>query len=165
MQECPEIDYVLKGEAEAAIQKLCLAQEKKQGFSGIKGMLFRESGFIKDNGLSDAVSDLDKLAPPARELVEALYDSRKYYIVLTRQRPVETIITSRGCPFQCRFCCNTTKAYRGRSPENVVEEIASRYARGIRVFDIADANFTFDRERAMKIFRLIKRRPENFFQV
>jgi len=74
-----------------------------------------------------------------------------------KQRPVDSIVTSRGCPFRCRFCCNIAQAYRARSPHNVMEEIVSRYEEGIRNFDIADSNFTFDKERALAIFNLIKK--------
>jgi radical SAM superfamily enzyme YgiQ (UPF0313 family) len=34
-----------------------------------------------------------------------------------------TIITSRGCPFNCAFCANISQAPRYRSPKNVIEEI------------------------------------------
>jgi radical SAM superfamily enzyme YgiQ (UPF0313 family) len=78
-------------------------------------------------------------------------------MILEKQRPVETLLTSRGCPFQCAFCSNIPGRFRARSPENVMAEIVERYTAGITNFDIADANFTHDPGRAMRIFDLIIR--------
>ena len=42
-----------------------------------------------------------------------------------------------------------------------MDEVVKGYDRGIRSFDFADANFTFDRTRAMTIFRMIKKEKLN----
>jgi radical SAM superfamily enzyme YgiQ (UPF0313 family) len=61
-------------------------------------------------------------------------------------------MTSRGCPFHCRFC-NTHvihKTFRQRSAENVVKELQEIQDRYKSVM-IADDNFLADKKRAIKI--------------
>jgi len=65
--------------------------------------------------------------------------------------PATTIVTSRGCPFRCAFCCKTrtTEGVRYRSPANIVAELEYlEAAYGIRQFRIVDDAFTVDRYRA-----------------
>ena len=160
LREFEEIDYLLVGEAEESIVQLCKALENKIDLKRVKGLYYREEGRIVNNGLAK-FPDIDSLNQPAKDLLRDEYERKRYYMILTRYRPVDTLITSRGCPFHCRFCCNARKEYRARSPENVLEEIITLYSRGIRSFDIADANFTLDRARAIAIFDLIKKEKLN----
>ena len=64
--------------------------------------------------------------------------------------PATTIITSRGCPYRCAFCCKTrtTEGVRYRSPENIVGELLHlRDEYGIHHFRIVDDAVTLDRYR------------------
>jgi len=69
--------------------------------------------------------------------------------------PYGTIITSRGCPFQCYFCAVQSvwgQKYRMRSAENVLDEIellCEKYK--IRHLDIHDDNFTLSKKRTIEI--------------
>ena len=63
-------------------------------------------------------------------------------------------MTSRGCPFHCRFC-NTHvihKTFRQRSAENVVKELQEIQDRYKSVM-IADDNFLADKKRAIKYYQ------------
>lgn len=161
LKDFKEVDFAIKGEAEFAMVKLCQALEKKLDISSVEGLYYRKNGEIVFCPLFSSFKDLDKLKFPNREILDDVYKKKKYYLILTRDRPIDTIITSRGCPFSCGFCCITSKEYRARSPENVLEEILYVYKRGIRNIDFGDANFTFDRLRALKIFELIKKEKLN----
>jgi radical SAM superfamily enzyme YgiQ (UPF0313 family) len=72
-----------------------------------------------------------------------------------KQSPVATIITTRGCPFACRFCAsalNTGKIVRSRSPRHVIQEIKLLACDfGIKEMHIMDDNFTFDKQHVMEI--------------
>ena len=161
LEEFKQADFALRGESEESIVLLCRAIENKMKFSDVAGLYYRQDDKIIGNRPAEPIRDLDSLRPPARGLIEDLYKDKKFYLVLASYRPVETIVTSRGCPFGCRFCCNTAQEYRVRSTDNVLAEILSIYRRGIKNIDIADANFTFDRDRAMRIFDLIKKERFN----
>lgn len=155
LKEFAHVDLVLTGECEDSLVTLCRTIEQRSALDGVPGLYFRKDGRIF--GSSPAVSDrhLDDISPPARHLLSKAYQSHRYFMILEKQRPVETLLTSRGCPFRCAFCSNIPGPFRARSPENVMSEIVERYQAGITNFDIADANFTHDPDRAMRIFDLI----------
>jgi anaerobic magnesium-protoporphyrin IX monomethyl ester cyclase len=157
LSEFKEADYILRGEADESIVQLCDAVKNGADLAGVRGLCYRLGNKIACSEPASLISDLNRSPRPARELVDGLYRDRRYYMVLVRSRPVDVMITSRGCPYHCRFCCNTASAYRARSAENVLEEMVEIASRGIKSLDIADANFTFDRGRAMRIFELIKK--------
>jgi radical SAM superfamily enzyme YgiQ (UPF0313 family) len=96
---------------------------------------------------------------PARDLLPL--DS--YFSIGIRKKPHATMITSRGCPYNCNFCVNHSvlgKRFRYRSVENVIKEIDELVSKfHVREIDIIDDNFTLIPERAEKICdELIKRR-------
>jgi anaerobic magnesium-protoporphyrin IX monomethyl ester cyclase len=78
------------------------------------------------------------------------------------KRKMTSILTSRGCPFGCSFCCSTEfsgRKWRARSPERVVdeiEEIGARY--GFNGIAFLDDNFTLDPDRVVRICEEIMRR-------
>ena len=157
LREFAAVDLVLTGECEDSLARLCDALTRQTDIADIPGLCYRQGENIVHNPQAAPITDLDGMPPPARHLLAEAYGSDKYYMILEKQRPVETLLTSRGCPFRCAFCSNIPGPFRARSPENVVAEIVERYRSGIRNFDIADANFTHDADRAMRIFDLIIR--------
>ncbi len=84
---------------------------------------------------------------------------RGKYRDLTRNRTAQ-VMSSRGCPFRCTFC-SCWKIMNGkyftRSPESVVEELAS-LGEDIDSVQFADDNTLHNVERAMRLARLIKER-------
>jgi radical SAM superfamily enzyme YgiQ (UPF0313 family) len=105
--------------------------------------------------MKNFIENLDSLPIPSRELI----DMKKYSAHLkTQNTPATTIMTSRGCPFQCIYCSKpiTGSKLRSVSPENVIKEIEhliNNY--GIKEIIFYDDSFTLDRERAIKICDLI----------
>jgi radical SAM superfamily enzyme YgiQ (UPF0313 family) len=69
-----------------------------------------------------------------------------------------TIITSRGCPFSCSFCCKYDKCkVRYRSPQQVFEELVQlKNVYNIEHVRFIDDVFTLDKNRLLKICELIK---------
>ncbi|MCZ7584491.1 MAG: B12-binding domain-containing radical SAM protein [Deltaproteobacteria bacterium] len=104
--------------------------------------------------------DLDALPLPAQDLLNPeLYDS-----VITDAHPVTTMVTSRGCPFQCRFCSQsiTGKSYRFHSPERVLEEIKGCMDLGYRGILFYDEVFTIRRKRVIELCTLIQKERMRF---
>jgi len=63
------------------------------------------------------------------------------------------IMTSRGCPYNCKFCSVTAmfgRKLRCRSPEAVVEEISYAYNQGGRSFFFYDDNFGVHKKKAIE---------------
>ncbi|MBC8450649.1 radical SAM protein [bacterium] len=151
------VDYVLRGESEKSICQLCEAIEGRRSLDRVDGLSHWGEGRVVHNRDAEPARDLDRTPRPARHLAEDAYRDGLYYTILVRHRPVDTIITSRGCPFRCGFCYNTNHTYRFRSPEDVVDEICQIAARGIRDIEICDDTFTANRKRAARIFDLIRK--------
>ena len=72
------------------------------------------------------------------------------------------IITSRGCPYRCKFCVSPSlnPTWRGRSAKNVVDEIEYFSENmGIKDFHVSDLNPTVNDERTQEICNeIIKRK-------
>ncbi len=90
---------------------------------------------------------------------EAARRARAGRVVSTLGKRWATVITSRGCPYNCIFCTVHQvmgKGWRARSPENVLEEMKQLRTRWeIEHLLIEDDNLTLDKKRAEKLFDLI----------
>ncbi len=109
------------------------------------------------------VGDLDLLPFPAWDL----FPLRNYWNLRFAHGPVTSkmylpILTSRGCPYHCRFCVvpeTNNQKWRARSPQNVVDEMqfwGEKY--GVAEFHIEDLDPTISEERTRGIcHEIIKR--------
>jgi len=155
MEEFPGADFLLKGDSEKSIVELCNVLENKSNYKIIKGLSYRENRTIIHNPAAAEVKNLDDIPHPDRSHLADIYKNGKYFALLSRHRPVDAIITSRGCPYHCKFCYNSSNNYRCRSPQDVVKEILKIHSLGIKTIEICDDNFTLDRERAIAIFKTV----------
>jgi radical SAM superfamily enzyme YgiQ (UPF0313 family) len=154
------IDFVARREGEETAAELVTQLEKtKPNFAKIRGLSYRENGHVKINEERPLIKDLDELPFPAYELVSNL--TYGYFGgIRTSSKSLGGLLTSRGCHFTCKFCscaAFTNSTIRWRSPENVIEEL--QYLRdrfGITEYMFVDDNFTFDKNRVIKICRAIK---------
>ena len=166
MEHFPEADFVLRGEAEHALPALVRAMAGELDHDQVPGLLWRDPDGAAQVGAEMELPDPEHLPLPARDLLTDLYDEERYYALMVRARPVDALISSRGCPFACGFCYNFRQRYRARSPEAVVEEMEGIRRRGVRDIEICDDTFTVDRGRALAIFDLIiKRRLDISFRI
>ncbi|NMC06466.1 MAG: radical SAM protein [Candidatus Lokiarchaeota archaeon] len=164
MQECKDIDIVVKGEGEETMAMLVKAIEAHQDFSSIEGIVYRnKDGQITENKDRPLIHDLDALPFPARHLLPMEeYKKRGFNtsgVYFKRDLYISGIVTSRGCTGQCVFCADHTiykHRCRLRSPENVIAEIkhAMKHFK-VQIFFLQDAHFTQSPTRAKKICELI----------
>lgn len=66
------------------------------------------------------------------------------------------IITSRGCPFNCSYCAgpvHTSRNWRGRSTQNIINELKLAKSQGFYSLSIIDDCFNLDMDRAKNICR------------
>ena len=150
--DVPAADISIEGEAELTIKEVVKALNGEKKLSEISGVYYRKNGVIKKGKPAKIIEDLDSVSFPARHLVEH-YEYGKISGISFYKPKFTTIMTSRGCPFRCRFCTRhvaTIKAYRERSVENVskeLEEINDKYGSVM----IVDDNFTANKKRVHKI--------------
>lgn len=108
------------------------------------------------NGRYSYIENLDKLPFPALGKI----DLRRYYTPIKKRSPISVLISSRGCPFACTFCCKILgDKFRARSAKNVVDEIEWQVSKlQVKEIIIYDDNFTLDKNRASQICDLIIKR-------
>lgn len=111
------VDLVVIGEGEYSFRKLVLDEP----YDEISGLAYRYGKKIVVNPSEPLEKDLDKFPFPSRHLLKM----EKYHPFLYLRRPVHSLISSRGCPYSCTYCCRdiSGKRYRVRNPVKVVEEI------------------------------------------
>ena len=154
------VDAAVVGESEESFGALVRAWQDETSLEDVQGIAFANGGDIVDTGLRTPPQELDELPFPARDLT----DVTRYDSVLAERGPITVMMTSRGCPYTCKFCTSPgpfgqmRRSYRGRSPENVVDEIEQCLDLGIHEVLIYDDLFTTNRRRAIGICKEILER-------
>jgi anaerobic magnesium-protoporphyrin IX monomethyl ester cyclase len=155
LEECPELDVVVRREGEETLVEIVQRVEAGKSFYDVLGTTCRKKGEIVRNKDRPYIEDLDGLPFPAHHLwpLESL---RKYGNI------VYPLTTSRGCVYWCDFCTAVRmfgRKYRMRSPKNVVNELEFlQKTYGAKQFTFYDDAFTVDQQRAEEICAEIRKR-------
>ncbi len=147
------VDFCIIGEGEKAFRELIVSLDSGKDYTTIPGLSFNKNGRVIHNP-SKQIEAMDELPLPAYDLI----DIRKYhdskYLYRSRSdlnRKAMSIITSRGCPFDCVFCSihlHMGKKYRCHSPSHIVRHMEYLYTTyGIKHFHFEDDNLTLIRSR------------------
>jgi radical SAM superfamily enzyme YgiQ (UPF0313 family) len=105
---------------------------------------------------ADRIKDVDAVPLPARHLLDMKGYSRE-----VEGKKATSILTARGCPFDCSFCCKDIhgRSVRYRSVESILEEIDGiKKDYGITSFIFYDDIFTLNRPRLKKLTDAFKER-------
>jgi len=152
------IDFLCQGEGEVTLAELASGRPPER----IDGLIWRDNGRPATNPPRSAFTDLDALPFPAYDKLEGF--PRGYHLPLFSfiRSPGATMVTSRGCLFQCTYCDRSVfkRGYRFNSPEYIYEHM--RYLRkqfGVRHINIYDDLFTANRRRTMELCNLLIRKP------
>lgn len=162
------IDYVVTGEPEERLVRLveALRGGTRDGVASIDGVGFRAAGATHYTPPAARIADLDSVPFPAWDL----FPLENYWQLKYAHGPFETarylpLLTSRGCPYPCRFCVipetNDVK-WRARSARNVVDEIEFHQRRfGVNEFHVEDVDPTVSDARTREICDELIRRQLN----
>ncbi len=93
------IDMICVGEGEAALVELCNRMETGGDIMSIPNLWVKKEGEIFRNPPRDLIEDLDSLPFQDRDIFD--YEN----LTETRNRSAR-IMASRGCPYNCTYCCN-----------------------------------------------------------
>ncbi len=142
-------DYVVLGEGEHTLPKLLESISQGNPYPEIDGIAYKMGEKVKVFP-QKFIKDLDSIPFPDRDLLPL----DKYKVKFDGKRAT-SVITSRGCPFNCEFCSASQfmgLLWRKRSVESVLEEVELLYRKynyGSLIF--FDDNFTLDPKRVIAI--------------
>jgi len=160
----PEADIVFRGEFDYAVSELATRLENKRDWRDLAGVSYRDDKGIFRAGPVQHVPDVDTLPIPAYDLI----DLTKYTESVNTLLPVATMITSRGCPYNCVYCWWPQTIYshkwRPMSPERVLREVRHLVQNlGVREIEFDDDIFEMDRGRVIAICNAFRKDGLNVF--
>lgn len=140
LRHFPEIDYVVVGEGEHAFADLVRHLEKgeEKEAAALPGIACRHNTRVICNPQPSPVEDLDTLPDPSR------------YFTFSH------LVSSRGCPGNCRFCGSPkfwNRQVRFHSPTYFVDQIERLRRKGVDFFYVSDDTFTLKPRRVIEICR------------
>jgi len=142
-------DFVIRGEGEESLVELIEVLREGGDLSVVKGLSYMENGVARHNPDRDRVDDLNTLPWPDLTLIEGFGKAR-----------TTPVMTSRGCPFDCKFCTVTTmfgRRYRFRETEDIINELRVLTERNPKtVIFFYDDNFTASPKRTKELLTRMK---------
>jgi radical SAM superfamily enzyme YgiQ (UPF0313 family) len=143
LREHAIFDFGVAGEGEAKMADLLQMIETSKEFESVPGLFYRQGQETVFSGNPERIADLDDLPYPDYNTFDSVRNGRIYNYPL---------VTSRGCPYLCTYCC--VKGVMGRkwiarSVDNVICELkhAKEFYK-IECFNIQDDNFSMNLKRA-----------------
>jgi radical SAM superfamily enzyme YgiQ (UPF0313 family) len=145
--EEPAVDYGVVGEGEDTFREFLIALKEKRDPSGIANLVWRKDGTVVVNPRRPALTDLDSIPFPARDI----FDNSKYSMNVNRRASDSkstTVITSRGCPYGCIFCSKSIygRKFNQRSVKNVIDEMLLLEREGYGEVLVVDDTFTVSKQ-------------------
>ena len=149
---CPNIDMIVRGEGEEIIKQVVTGVPYKD----IRGLSYRENGGVVHNEIHP-LPDITRIPFPDRSLRKHDYRLVKHGVRLS-SHTFDTVLTTRGCPFKCKFCTfslnplGQKRSYTERPVESVIEELKTVTA---DVVLFSDDNFFTNPKRSEQLCDLI----------
>lgn len=159
LKQIPCIDYAVAGEGEETLAELIQALTKDHCVSVVNGLSYRDShNEIIQNPPRENIACLDNIPDPAWHLLEGFPKNYNSNVFCTPSGPAASISTSRGCPYRCTFCDQSTFGNKPRMLSatrifNIVKYLYDRY--NIRYISFCDDLFTVNRQRVMEFCELM----------
>ncbi len=149
----PCVDAVVIADGEITALKIARAMKNDESLAPIRGLWLKNGeGDVTCTGEPE-FPDLDALPPVSYEIV----GDRYFYPSLGK--PTAYFETSRGCPYKCSYCYQSSRSFPRRfmSPEKAIESclFLVRENPSVGHLYIVDDNYFFEKDRALEISRLL----------
>jgi radical SAM superfamily enzyme YgiQ (UPF0313 family) len=134
------LDFLIRGEGEATFRELIAALAAPEPELGkIAGLSYRgDKGWVHNP--DRALLDLETIALPRRQARL----SQDFYLL---DLPMDVAETSRGCPYNCKFCSITRMyghTYRRFPVPRIIADLENIRSLGFRAVFFGDDNITYD---------------------
>jgi len=155
------IDAVARGEYELTAVELARTLVEQRSWREVAGVSLREGERIVHTPQRELIDDLDSL--PFVSEVCARHLNISDYFFAAAQYPMVMTVTSRGCPYRCRWCLYPQVMHRGkyrmRSSASVAKEFAyiAEELPEVREVGIEDDLFTGNKGRLRQTCRQLIR--------
>lgn len=150
------VDYIVIGEGEETFLELIQNLELNRNINETENVAFYDGKLII-NSPRERINNLNTLSPPIRKmeiLKECKIESLSWPPV-SLQKSVAQVIFSRGCPFNCTFCCSPNlwgRAVKFRSPQSVITEVKQLKEKyGTNYIFFADLTFNLDKKKLIEL--------------
>jgi len=152
------IDYLCPGEGECTMAELAAGIEP----ASVTGLIWKENGLVRVNPPRRHIADLDSLPFPAYGKLKGFPRGYNLPLFSFIHFPGATMVTSRGCPYQCSYCDRSVfgRGFRYNSARYIYEHMKHlRTDFGVRHINIYDDLFTANRARITELCGLLSSRP------
>ena len=158
-----DVGVIGEGE-ETMLELMQLLDFSKDNLKRVKGICYNEKGTTVFTKPRELITDLDKIPIPDRDMANLDFYLQKRQIIPYHKGRSLTMISSRGCPFNCVFCSTRLhwKKFRAFSAERVIEEIELLIRKyNVEIIHIFDDLFIADKKRLSIIHKFIVEREIN----
>ena len=100
LENVPQVDIVVIGEGEIAMNELCMAIKNKAPLDNITGIAFRSNDQVNVTAPREFIVDMDSLPSIDRKLFLKNETISKVKVL--------EIMAGRGCPSRCKFCSSAS---------------------------------------------------------
>ncbi len=154
-----DVDIVVKGEGEMIMVALAVALDLGGDLGDVPGIVYREGEAVRMTEPLSRIENLDIFPFPVYDSFDLSQYKSPEIPDMYQGLPGTHVLTSRGCPFTCRFC-SVNRFFNGswafRSPANVVDELELLLSEfGVRHVYFSDDLFSLRPQRAIGICKEI----------
>lgn len=140
-------DSIIVGDGEEPFLKLCDTLSVGKTINDCPGLHFKQNGLKEAHLMFSVQNDLDVLPIPDRTLLPI----KNYTSVLSSSDYITTMMTSRGCPYNCIYCKLTFQKPVSRSAAGVIREFREIENLGIKEVEVYDDTFSLSKKRVLEI--------------
>jgi len=164
LKKFPCFDLGIYGEGEETFQELADNLAAKNfnlaaaNLAAIPGLVWREDSQVCQSEPRKMIADLDRIPIPDKHLYNLKYYLRPRQAIRGFSRRAIQMMSSRGCPYHCRFC-SSDLIWQGKvrfhSPERFLAEVEDLHNLGFNGFYLHDDTFIADKDRVRRICALL----------
>lgn len=155
-QKKTQADFIVLGEGEQTFLELIQNLEKNKSLEKIPGLITKNTKKIIERPF---IKNINSLPFPDWEQMDPRTYKKAPHGALIKNFPVAIIVTTIGCPFDCKFCASPRiwkRTIRYRSPDYVIEEMKYLINNfGVKEIHFEDDNLTLKREHVQSICKKI----------